>query len=120
MTGCERDYSSSLYSTWVAAKTYLGAVLGMILLPRSWLDVLLKKLDSEFNDELYSDMRQSLSWNYTHGVFKMLSRDWGTGKDVCERVAARTLLIAAGRQDIVCTFPRLVDSSLRTLYLFLD
>jgi hypothetical protein len=82
--------------------------------------VLLKKLDSEFNDELYSDMRQSLSWNYTHGVFKMLSRDWGTGKDVCERVAARTLLIAAGRQDIVCTFPRLVDSSLRTLYLFLD
>lgn len=62
VTGCERDYSSSLYATWVAAKTYFGAVLGLILLPRSWLDVLLKMLDSEFNDDLHSDMRQSLSW----------------------------------------------------------
>jgi len=104
VTGCERDYSSRLSSTWTAVKTYFGAVLGMILLPRSWLDALLKKLDSEFNDELYFNMRQSLRWDYTRGVFKMLRQDWGSGKDVCEKVAARTLLIAAGRQDNVCTF----------------
>jgi pimeloyl-ACP methyl ester carboxylesterase len=101
VTGCERDYGSIFYSTWIAIKTYLGAVLGLILVPRSWLNALLKKLDSELNDELFSDMRKTLSWNYSYEVFKMLHHDWGTGKAICEKVAARTLFIAAGRQDII-------------------
>lgn len=101
VTGCERDYSSFYNSTWTAMKTYLVAVLGFILLPRSWLTYLLDKLDSEINAELSSDMRKTATWNYTYGVFKMLHQDWGTGKETCERVTARTLIIAAGRQDMI-------------------
>jgi pimeloyl-ACP methyl ester carboxylesterase len=42
VTGCGQSYVSYAYSTWMAIKTYLGAVLGMVLIPRSWLLVLLE------------------------------------------------------------------------------
>lgn len=100
-TGCERDYSSTSYSTWMSIKTYLGAILGMVLIPRSWLNSLLVRLDMDFNENLLGDMRRTISWPYTRSLFQTLHQDWGTGQGVCEKVMARTLIIAAGRQDIV-------------------
>lgn len=101
VTGCERSYASRAYSTWMAVKIYFGAVLGMVLFPRSWLLHLLKKLDSEMNEDLILDMEKTISWSYCSELFNMLHRDWGTGKEICEAITARTLIVAAGRQDLV-------------------
>jgi pimeloyl-ACP methyl ester carboxylesterase len=78
-TGCERDYSSAVYSTWMSIKTYFGAILGMALIPRSWLSSLLVRLDMDFNEHLLDDMRRTISWPYCYPLFQTLHRDWGTG-----------------------------------------
>lgn len=101
VTGCERDYGPQLYSTWIAIKTYLGAVLGMGLIPRSWLLSLLKKLDTEMNAALITDIDRTRSWAYTRSLLNMLHRDWGSGDEVCRKITSKTLIIAAGRQDDV-------------------
>jgi len=44
----------------MAIKTYLGAVLDMVLIPRSWLQVLLEKLDIEMRVWLKIWRRSSL------------------------------------------------------------
>jgi hypothetical protein len=36
-----------------------------------------------------------------YNVFRMIHRDRGTEKEVCEKDRASTLMITAGRQDIV-------------------
>jgi len=100
-TGYERDYSSGLYSTWMTIKTYCSAVLGMVLIPRSWLLPVMKKLDMDINESVMEDMQKTIGWSYTWNMFWMLCRDWGNGKSICEAIGARTLIIAAGRQDLV-------------------
>lgn len=44
VTGCEGNYASNVYSTWTAPKTCLRVALGVILLSRSWLLQLLRKI----------------------------------------------------------------------------
>jgi pimeloyl-ACP methyl ester carboxylesterase len=113
VTGCERDYSSKLYAYWVAIKTYLGSFLGLRLLPRSWLLSLTARLDAQFTPELTQDLEKASTWPTTIEVFKMLNRDYGNGKEICENVRARTCLVAAGRQDDV-ELARLRGGWLRT------
>ena len=55
----------------------------------------------EFNDGLDSDMERPPSWPQMYNVFRMIHRDRGTEKEVCEKDRASTLMITAGRQDIV-------------------
>jgi hypothetical protein len=44
-TGCERDCSSIIYSSWMAIKTYLNAVMSLILVSKSWILAMTEKLD---------------------------------------------------------------------------
>ena len=60
-----------------------------------------KKLDMEFSGEMIAVMESTLSFSYVAGLFWMLHRDWRTGERICKNVDVRTLMIAAGRQDIV-------------------
>ena len=100
-TGCDPDHSSIVYSSWMAIKTYLGAVIGLILVPRSWTFSVAKKLDMDFNDKLVANMEKTLSLSYVGSLFWMLNRGWGNGESICKSVNVRTLMIAAGRQDAI-------------------
>jgi hypothetical protein len=55
----------------------------------------------EFNDEMVAVMEKTLSFSYEAGLFWMLYRDWGNGEEICRNVNVRTLMICAGRQDII-------------------
>lgn len=55
----------------------------------------------EFNDKMVANMEKTLSFSYVFLVFWMLHRDWGNGEKICKNVNVRTLMIAAGRQDII-------------------
>ena len=59
--------------------------MGLRLTPRSSLLNLLEKLDTDWSGEAVKNIEKTLSWSYTYGVFRMLHRDWGTGKEVCEK-----------------------------------
>lgn len=52
-------------------------------------------------DDLLGDMKETLSWLYCSSLFRMLHKEWKNGKEICETVAVKTLIVAAGRQDIV-------------------
>jgi hypothetical protein len=50
---------------------------------------------------MVATMEKTLSVSYVGNLVRILHRDWGNGDGICKNVNVRTLVIAAGRQDIV-------------------
>jgi hypothetical protein len=60
-----------------------------------------REVGYELNDELVANVEKTLNLSYIRSLIWMLRRDSGSGESICQRMNVRTLMIAAGRQDIV-------------------